>query len=231
MATVLITGANRGLGLEFCRQYARDGWNVLACCRSPETAGRLTELQKTTQNLQVYRLDVSAFPAIDRLGQDLKGVAIDVLINNAGVYGDTTTTAFGRIDYARWLDVLRINSLAPVKMTESLLVHLRAGEWRLTVAITSLMGSIGDNSSGGAILYRSSKAALNAAMKSLSFDLRGFGIGVLLLHPGWVRTDMGGANAPLEAAESVSGMRQIIDNYHPAQSGQFLNYRGESEPW
>ncbi|MCU0734921.1 MAG: SDR family oxidoreductase [Methylotetracoccus sp.] len=231
MPTVLVTGANRGLGLEFCRQYANEGWNVLACCRSPETATRLTELERTNPTVHVHRLDVSDLAAIDRLGQSLRGTVIDVLINNAGVYGDTASTAFGRIDYARWLEVLRINSLAPVKMTETFLDHLRSGERRLTVAITSLMGSIGDNTSGGAILYRSSKAALNAAMKSLSFDLRGFGIGVLMLHPGWVRTDMGGTNAPLDVMASVGGMRQVIDHYHPSLSGQFLNYCGESEPW
>lgn len=231
MPTVLITGANRGLGLEFSRQYANDGWQVLACCRSPETASALDRLQQSTGAINVFRLDLGDLDAIDVLARQLSGVAIDVLINNAGVYGDTSQTAFGRIDYARWIEVLRINTLAPVKMTEALLDQLRAGERRLTVAVTSLMGSMADNSSRGAILYRSSKAGLNAAMKSLSFDLRGSGIGVLILHPGWVRTDMGGINAPLDAAESVSGMRQVIDRYHPSLSGQFLNFRGESEPW
>lgn len=231
MPTVLITGANRGLGLEFCRQYSSDGWSVLACCRSPETATVLIDLQKSCGTVQPHRLDLGDFTTIDALARALEGTAIDVLINNAGVYGDTARTAFGCIDYARWQEVLRVNTLAPVKMTESFVDHLQAGERRLTVAITSLMGSMGDNSSGGAILYRSSKAGLNAAMRSLSFDLRGFGIGVLILHPGWVRTDMGGTNAPLTAAESVAGMRRVIEHYDPSLAGQFLNFRGEPQPW
>lgn len=231
MPTVLITGANRGLGLEFCRQYSDEGWSVLACCRCPESATALAGLQKSAGDLQLHRLDVGDFDAIDALARRLEGHPIDILINNAGVYGDTPRTAFGRIDYQRWLEVLRINTLAPVRTIEAFVAHLQAGERRLTVAITSLMGSMGDNSSGGALLYRSSKAGLNAAMKSLSFDLRGFGIGVLILHPGWVRTDMGGTNAPLEPSESVAGLRQVIDHYQPALSGRFLDFRGESVPW
>ncbi len=231
MPTVLITGANRGLGLEFCRQYVRDGWKVVACCRNPDTSRALMELDKSRQHLTVWRLDVGDLAQIDDLASQLKGQPIDILINNAGVYGDTPKTAFGRIDYARWEEVLRINTLAPVKLTEAFTDHLRAGHSRLTVAVTSLMGSMGDNSSGGAILYRSSKAALNAAMKSLSFDLRAFGIGVLILHPGWVKTDMGGTNAPLGVEESVAGMRHVIDQFDPSLSGQFLNFRGEVQPW
>ena len=231
MPTVLITGANRGLGLELCRQYARDGWDVVACCRNPDTSRALAELEKSRQEITISRLDVSDRAQIDHLASQLRGRPIDVLINNAGVYGDTPKTAFGRIDYARWEEVLRINTLAPVKLTEAFIDHLRAGQQRLTVAVTSLMGSMGDNSSGGAILYRSSKAALNAAMKSLSFDLRGFGIGVLILHPGWVKTDMGGTNAPLSVEESVSGMRNVIERFDPSLSGQFLNFRGDVQPW
>lgn len=232
MPTVLVTGANRGLGLEFCRQYLSSGWKVLACCRSPETARGLQQLKpRDPGSLKLLRVDVADFTSVGTLAAQLNGVAIDVLINNAGVYGDTPETAFGHLAYDRWVEVLRINTLAPVKITESLIGNLRSSERRLTVAITSLMGSMADNSSGGAILYRSSKAALNAAMKSLSLDLRPQGIGVLILHPGWVRTDMGGTNAPLTAEESVSGMKRVIDGYLPSLSGRFLNFRGEDQPW
>ncbi len=231
MPTVLITGANRGLGLEFCRQYVRDGWDVVACCRNPDTSRALAELDRSREQLTIWQLDVSNRVQIDNLASQLKGRPIDILVNNAGVYGDTPKTAFGRIDYARWEEVLRINTLAPVKLTEAFTDHLRAGQGRLTVAVTSLMGSMGDNSSGGAILYRSSKAALNAAMRSLSFDLRGYGIGVLILHPGWVKTDMGGTNAPLSVEESVAGMRDVIGRFDPSLSGQFLNFRGQVQPW
>lgn len=231
MPTVLITGANRGLGLEFCRQYVGDGWDVVACCRNPDTSRALAELDRSREQLTIWQLDVSNRVQIDNLASQLRGRPIDILVNNAGVYGDTPKTAFGRIDYARWEEVLRINTLAPVKLTEAFTDHLRAGHGRLTVAVTSLMGSMGDNSSGGAILYRSSKAALNAAMRSLSFDLRGYGIGVLILHPGWVKTDMGGTNAPLSVEESVAGMRNVIGRFDPSLSGQFLNFRGQVQPW
>ncbi|MGY6215981.1 SDR family oxidoreductase [Methylolobus aquaticus] len=231
MPTVLITGANRGLGLEFCRQYLESGWNVLACCRSPTAAIHLQELDPAQGQLSIHALDVSDFNAVDALAASLRGTAIDILLNNAGVYGDTRDRPFGRLDYARWAEVLRINTLAPVKLAEALLPNLKAGQRKLVIAVSSLMGSIADNGSGGSPLYRSSKAALNAAMKSLSIDLKASGIGVLILHPGWVRTDMGGREAPTLPPESVAGMRRIIDGYTPAQSGRFLDFRGRELPW
>ena len=231
MPTVLVTGANRGLGLEFCRQYLASGWTVLACCRSPAAASDLQGLAAGKGRLSIHKLDVADFTTADVLAGSLEGSAIDLLINNAGVYGDTRDRPFGRLDYARWTEVLRINTLAPVKLSEVLLPNLKAGQLKLVVAISSLMGSIADNGSGGSPLYRSSKAALNAAMKSLSIDLKVSGIGVLILHPGWVKTDMGGSEAPTLPPESVAGMRRIIDGYAPAQSGQFLDFRGRELPW
>jgi NAD(P)-dependent dehydrogenase (short-subunit alcohol dehydrogenase family) len=231
MSTVLVTGANRGLGLEFCRQYLDAGWSVIATTRVPEQAAALSDLSRANGRLTVHRLDVGELDHIGELAERLTGTAIDVLINNAGVYGDTPTTGLGHLDYCRWAEVMKINAMAPVRLSEAFTPHLIAGRHRLTVAITSLMGSIADNGSGGSILYRSSKAALNAAMKSLSIDLRPLGIGVLMLHPGWVLTDMGGTRAPTTPQQSISGMRTVIDAYTPAQSGQFLNFRGESLPW
>lgn len=229
MPTVLVTGANRGLGLEFCRQYLAAGWNVLACCRAPATA--LEALPPAPGRLTVHRLDVADFAAIDAFANGIEGTPIDVLINNAGLYGDTRERPFGALDYARWADVLRVNTLAPVKLTEALFDNLKAGRGKLVAAVSSLMGSMTDNGSGGSLLYRSSKAALNAAMKSLSIDLRPAGIGVLILHPGWVRTDMGGCDAPTLPAESVAGMRQVIAGYTPAMSGRFVDFRGSELPW
>ena len=188
MPTLLITGANRGLGLEFCRQYAAEGWQVLACCRNPETATELANMP----NVRVFSLDVADFAQIDKLAAQLQDTAIDVLINNAGIYGDSDKHRFGQLDYAAWMQTLTINTQAPVKMAEAFLPALNRGHKKLVVSISSLMGSIADNSSGGSLLYRSSKAALNAAMKSLAIDLEGQGIGVLVLHPGWVKTDMVG---------------------------------------
>ena len=227
MATVLITGAGRGLGLEFCKQYAAEGWQVLACCRNPETAGKLADIPQ----VRVFPLDVSDFAQIDNLAAQLQDTAIDVLINNAGIYGDNPRLGFGQLDYAAWMQTLTVNTQAPVKMAEAFLPHLKRGDKKLLVSISSQMGSIADNGSGGSILYRTSKAALNAAMKSIAIDLEDQGIGVLVLHPGWVKTDMGGANALIDAQESVAGMRQVIAQFTLAQSGSFLKYDGSTLPW
>ena len=227
MATVLITGANRGLGLEFCRQYAAEGWQVLACCRNPETVGQLADIP----NVRVFPLDVSDFSQIDKLAAQLQDTAIDVLINNAGIYGDSDQRGLGQLDYAAWTKTLTINTQAPVKMAEAFLPNLQRGDKKRLVSISSQMGSIADNGSGGSILYRSSKAALNAAMKSVAIDLEDQGIGVLVVHPGWVKTDMGGPNALIDAQESVTGMRQVIARFTLAQSGGFLKYDGSTLPW
>ncbi len=227
MATVLITGANRGLGLEFCKQYAAEGWQVLACCRNPEKADKLADIP----HVRIVPLDVSDFAQIDNLAAQLQDTAIDVLINNAGVYGDNRQRGFGQLDYAAWTQTFTVNTQAPVKIAEAFLPHLKRGEKKLLVSISSLMGSIADNGSGGSILYRTSKAALNAAMKSLSIDLQDQKIGVLVLHPGWVKTDMGGPNALIDAQQSVAGMRQVIERFNLAQSGSFLKYDGTILPW
>jgi NAD(P)-dependent dehydrogenase (short-subunit alcohol dehydrogenase family) len=227
MATVLITGASRGLGLEFCRQYAAEGWQVLACCRNPETAGKLADIP----HVRVFPLDVSDFAQIDNLAAQLQDTAIDVLINNAGIYGDSPRCGFGQLDYAAWTQTLKVNTQAPVKIAEAFLPHLKRGDKKMLVSISSQMGSIADNGSGGSILYRTSKAALNAAMKSLAIDLEDQGIGVLVLHPGWVKTDMGGANALIDATQSVAGMRQVIARLTLAQSGSFLKYDGSTLSW
>jgi NAD(P)-dependent dehydrogenase (short-subunit alcohol dehydrogenase family) len=231
MPTVLITGANRGLGLEFSRRFAGAGWQVLATCRTPERADTLQALAERHAGFSVRRLDVADFASMDVLTGQLAGQPLDVLLNNAGVYGDGENRAFGALDYSAWERTMRVNTLAPVRLAECLLPNLQKGERRLIVSLTSLMGSIADNRGGGALLYRSSKAALNAAMKSLSIDLRFQRIGVLLLHPGWVRTDMGGKDAPLSAEQSVAGMVQVIENFPMEQSGAFLDYRGTSLPW
>lgn len=231
MTTVLVTGANRGLGLEFCRQYAQAGWKVLACCREPAKAAQLLALAEHYPALSLHALDVGDFAGIDALAGELDGESIDVLLNNAGIYGDTARHGFGALDYSRWRETLTVNSLAPVKMAEAFLPQVARSQRKLIVAITSLMGSMSDNSSGGSILYRSSKAALNAAMKTLSIDLRDRGVGVLILHPGWVKTDMGGDNAPTDAAESIAGMRRLIDGFTSADSGRFVNFRGDTQLW
>jgi len=231
MATVLITGANRGLGLEFCKQYAVDGWQVLACCRLPQAASELLRFAEQYPQISVLALDVEDFTQIEQLAVQLHDTPIDVLINNAGVYGDSAGHGFGQLDYSTWTKTLAINVQAPVKMAEAFLPHLKRGDKKLLVSISSLMGSIADNSSGGSIIYRSSKAALNAAMKSIAIELKEQAVGVLIFHPGWVKTDMGGDNAPLEAVQSVAGMRQAISAFSLEQAGSFVKYDGTPLPW
>lgn len=231
MPTVLVTGSNRGIGLEFCRQYAEAGWKVLACCRRPEQASDLHGLAIERASVSIHQLDLENFDQIDALAHALASEPIDVLINNAGVYGGSSRNVLGALDYDLWARVLKINAQAPVRMTEAFLPHVLRSQRKLVVAITSLMGSMGDNSSGGAIIYRTSKAALNAAMKSIAIDLKPRGVGVMILHPGWVKTDMGGANAPTSPAESVTGLRRVIDGFTPGDSGRFLDFRGRELPW
>ena len=231
MPSVLITGANRGLGLEFCRQYADNGWNVIACCRCPEEAKDLKELARQDAKIQIEALDVVDLGQIDGLANNLSGLSLDVLINNAGVYDDQSGHGFGQLDYDKWRHSFAINTLAPMKMAEAFLPQLKNGQKKLIANISSLMGSMTDNGSGGSILYRSSKAALNASMLSLSLDLRNQGIGVLTLHPGWVLTDMGGPNALIDCKTSVGGMYQVIDSFSMKQTGAFLKYDGKTMPW
>lgn len=231
MPTVLVTGANRGLGLEFCKQYADAGWQVIAGCRNPQAATALAELAARYPNLAIETLDVADFGQIDALAVKLHDQAIDVLLNNAGVYGDQAGHGFGQVDYAAWQTTLTINSLAPIKMAEAFMRHVLRGSSKLIVTVSSLMGSMADNTSGGSLLYRSSKAGVNAAMHSLAIDLQPRSIGILILHPGWVRTDMGGPNGLIDVEESVSGMRQQIAEFKLQQSGKFIKYDGNEMPW
>jgi len=221
MPTALITGAGRGLGREFARQYQAGGWRVVATCRDP---GRYD------LGGEVYPLDVTDAAAIAALHDELNGEGIDLLINNAGIYGPRGG-ALGTIDYEAWADVLRTNLFGPVRMAEAFADMVGRSEHKKMVFLSSIMGSIHENDSGGAYIYRSSKAALNMAVVSLSADLSGRGIICLLFHPGWVKSDMGGASAPLDAATSVAGMRAVIERATAADSGRFFNYDGRRLPW
>jgi NAD(P)-dependent dehydrogenase (short-subunit alcohol dehydrogenase family) len=224
MPSILITGAGRGLGLEFARQYAAAGWSVVAGARNPGQASDLADL-----NVETVALDLADSESIRQAAEKLKGRSFDVLLNNAGVYGESQQ--FGHISADEWERVMLVNAIAPLKMAEAFLPHLLAGQKKLMVFLTSKMGSIADNTSGGAYIYRSSKAALNAAVKSLSIDLGPRGVTTLLLHPGWVRTAMGGPNAMIEAEESIAGMRRQIDAVEPGQALKFLDYAGTPLPW
>lgn len=230
MPSIIITGANRGLGLEFARQYAEAGWRVYAGCREPHCAGNLHDLARAHPKVSYHGVDVRDHKQIDALAGDLAHEKIDVLLNNAGIYHDHGEN-FGHLDYDAWTESFRVNTLAAAKMAEAFFLHIARSEKRLIVAITSLMGSIADNGSGGYYPYRSSKAALNAVMKSLSIDLKPKKIGALILHPGWVKTDMGGPNAEITPAVSVRGMRNVIERFTLKDSGKFFNYDGKELPW
>jgi NAD(P)-dependent dehydrogenase (short-subunit alcohol dehydrogenase family) len=226
MPTVMITGASRGIGLEFVRQYAAAGWKVLACCRKPGTA---SELNKVTGDVTLFALDVDDDAAITGLAKQLESTPIDVLINNAGISRPEATT-LGQVSSEVWLQVFRTNTIAPLKMAEAFLPHLEAGKEKKLIAITSRLGSIELNE-GGRYSYRSSKAALNSAWKSLAGDTAGKGMICVVFHPGWVQTDMGGKAAPVTPKQSVAGMSKLIAGFGKKDNGTFRNYDGESLPW
>lgn len=230
MSSVLITGANRGIGLEFARSFADDGWHVHACCRNPDRGDALKELAVGTVGpVTLHKLDVTDGLRVASLARSLSDEPLDILINNAGIYGPRT--GFGETHYDEWLPVFATNVLGPMRMAERFVEHLAHGERKLIVNISSRMGSIGDNSAGGAYIYRSSKAALNAVVKSLSVDLAPRGIAVVAFHPGWVQTDMGGPGAAITPADSVEGMRAVVDRLGIADTGKFFNYDGSILPW
>jgi NAD(P)-dependent dehydrogenase (short-subunit alcohol dehydrogenase family) len=232
MKTTLITGANRGIGLEFSRQYAADGWRVLACSRYPEKSDALNKLAAQYPELiKMHALDVADHVQIERLAQMLADESIDLLINNAGIYPDSDKSSFGHTDYAEWIQAFRINTMAPLKMAETFATQITRSKQKTIVTITSKMGSFADNGGGGSYLYRSSKAALNMVVKSLAIDLKPIGITAVVFHPGWVKTDMGGPNALISAEQSVSGIRQIISRLTIADSGKFFGYDGQVIPW
>jgi NAD(P)-dependent dehydrogenase (short-subunit alcohol dehydrogenase family) len=225
--TVLITGANRGLGLEFVKQYAIDGYQVIACTRKIDKKDELHQLQENFKAISIHKLDIANFSSIDLFAKSFKK-PIDILINNAGIYPDSS---IDHVDYKSWLDAFKINTLAAFKMTKAFLPHLKKGQLKKIASLTSKMGSIDDNSGGGEYLYRSSKTALNMVMKSLSIDLKPYDLSLITLHPGWVRTDMGGPNGLIDVDESVTGMKRQIDKLSIKTSGQFIAYDGKKIPW
>ena len=225
---VLITGANRGLGLEFAKQYAAEGWNVLACCRNPEAAIALQALAEKHSNIKLLALDVADFKQIDALALQLKNQPIDVLINNAGVYPES---AFGDTNYDDWAQAFKINTMASLKMAEAFVQHVAKSQLKKIATLSSKMGSIDDNTSGESYSYRSSKTAVNMVMKSLSIDLKPYGISVVTLHPGWVQTDMGGPNGLISAQTSVTGLREVIENLSLKNTGEFTSFDGKNIAW
>lgn len=224
--TVVITGANRGIGLAFARRFAGDGWRVHAAVRDP---ARAADLRALPGDVAVHPVDVTSDAQVAALADALGGAPVDLLINNAGIGGPRGLT-LDTMDFDAWGEVLRVNALAPVRVLGALLPNLEAGRRKLVVNISSRMGSI-EAAGGGGYLYRSSKAALNAAMRNIALDLAGRGLTIIMVHPGWVATDMGGAGAPVSPEDSVAGMLALIDRLTPGDNGRFFDYRGETIPW
>ncbi len=225
---VLITGTNRGIGLTFVKQYAADGWNVIAACRDPQSAVKLQLLASTHRNIQIIALDMTDFSQIDTSALQLKDQKIDVLINNAGVYPESS---LNNIDYDDWATAFKINTMAPLKMAEAFMPHVAASQIKKIVTLSSKMGSLDENTSGSSYIYRSSKTAVNMVMKNLSIDLKPYGIAVVTLHPGWVQTDMGGPNGLIDSQTSVTGLRKVIADLSLASSGKFIAYDGSEIAW
>ena len=231
MPAVLITGASRGLGFEVAKQYAVEGWRVIACCRKPEDAIALKKLAPSARDMvSVVAMDVADNDTVRNAALTLKDVVVDILINSAGIAG-VPQQSTGQIDYASWARVLDVNTMGPLRVLEAFTDNLARSERRLVVTITSGMGSLADNTSGGSIAYRSSKAAVNMVMRSAAIDLAPRGITCVLINPGWVKTDMGGPDATLSPQQSVSAMRQLIETLGPNDSGKFYNYDGREYPW
>ena len=227
--SVLITGANRGVGLELVRQYAMAGWRVHACCRNPDEAHDLRDVLKGHDGL-VHPLDVRDHQSIHDLKDALEKEPIDVLINNAGVFGGDHQS-FGDMDYTAWAETLETNTFGPYRLIEALLDNVESGHAARIVNISSGMGSVTNYIRGGDYIYRTSKTALTMVTLNLSYDLKDRGIIFTAFHPGWVQTDMGGAKADLTPEESAIALKQSIDALTSEQNGAYLNYDGARIPW
>lgn len=234
MPTVLVTGASRGLGLEFARQYAGDGWTVIATCRDPRRAPLLDKVAAAASGrVSIEPMDVSDFAQVDRLAAKYKGQPIDILINNAGVArGDVERQRLGAMDFEGWLTLLRINTLAPVKVTEAFTDNVAVSGQKKVAAVSSTVGSLVEMDYP-VYPYATSKAALNKAIRLMAAQLRDRGVIVIALCPGHAKTDMGnmapGASVDVDA--SVAGMRRIIGTATAATSGTFTRWNGQTVAW
>lgn len=238
MTTLLITGANRGLGLDFTQRFAKAGWRIHACCRAPDRADALQTLAKS-HDVTLHALDVSDFAQIDALKSTLRDEPVDVLFNNAGIMEtsqrtlslDHTNQMFDTLDEDEWMAVMRVNTMAPLRMCEVFVDNVAASKRKQILMMSSIVGSIGSNQTPRWYHYATSKTALNMVMRNLAADLKERGITVVSLHPGWTQTDMGGPSAALTVGESVGGMVKVITALTPADSGRFIAWNGEDVPW
>jgi len=224
VSAILISGAGRGLGYELARQYAGDGWRVIATVRDAAAGKRVQAI-----GAEARTVDVAQREQIKKLARELKGEPLDVLFCNAGISGKRGS-ALGSFDYDSWEEVLRVNLLGAAALAEALVDNVTASERKVIAMMSSRLGSISE-SSGMTLPYSSSKAALNMLVKGLAATLRTKGVITVALSPGWVRTDMGGAGAPLAPEASVAGLRKVLAGLTPADSGKFLSHDGSAIPW
>lgn len=233
MPSILITGANRGLGLEFARQYAAEGWDVIATARDPKSSEELQRLAKN-KNVSLHRLDVASDESVKQLAENLNRKPIDLLVLNSAIYTRNGNT-LGELNFAGWRESFETNVLGAIRVAEALIENVAASKRKQIAAISSGMGSLETLEStigfGIAYQYRTSKAALNMTMAILAKEVEPRGISVVILSPGWVQTDMGGANATLTPAQSIRGMREVLAGNPMALSGKFLSYDGTTWPW
>jgi len=231
MSTVLVTGANRGIGLEFARQYADAGDRVIAVCREPGRAKDLAAIAaKSGGRVEAQAADVADDASVAALKRAVGEAPIDVLIANAGTMGPERQHRADDLDMPGWLETLSVNTLGPVRTAAAFLPNLQAGQGKRLVAITSGMGSSAE-AGGGYLAYRASKAALNNAWRNLAIALKRDGIVCVAMSPGWVKTDMGGAGAELTPQQSVSSMRKVIEALSAKDSGRFVSHRGADIAW
>ena len=224
MTTIMITGASRGLGLEFARQFYNEECRVIATCRNPKNANEL----HTIGDIDIHSLDVTDDKSVANLADKLRGENIDILINNAGVIGQRD--GFGRLDYDIWAETMDTNVFGPMRVAEAFRDNVMNSEKKQMIFITSRMGSITE-AVPNAYVYRSSKAALNMAVKCLSAELGEQGLIAVLFHPGHVQTDMGGQAAPVTPQKSIEGMKNQIVALTHDDNGRFLSYDGHQIPW
>lgn len=228
---LLVTGANRGIGLEIVKYASEQGWRVFACCRNPHNADSLFNVAKLSNGqISVHIADMEELSTLQALSYELRNDAVDILINNAGTYGGDKHK-FGSVDTKNWMQAFQINTIAPLKMVEAFTQQIGMGKQKTVACIGSKMGSMSDNGYGNSYIYRSSKAALNSVVKSLSIDLKEQGIVSVVLHPGWVKTDMGGPNAEITSRESVEKMFKNLLNLTIEDSGRFIDIDGTDISW
>ncbi|MFL2771530.1 MAG: SDR family oxidoreductase [Rhodospirillaceae bacterium] len=238
MPTLLITGANRGLGLNLLKLYNDDSWTIHACCRNPDLAAELkTIVNASSGRIMIHKLDVEDPATIDKLKVSLGDTPIDMLINMAGYLGEKSLIEpnglqpFGMTDYDIMEKAYRINCVGPLRLCEAIIKNVEVSDKKTIINVSSIVGSIGEDSFGNFYMYRPSKAALNAISHAMSINLRDRGITVIPLHPGFTKTDMGGPTADINIEESVSGIKAVLDKVTIADSGNYLTWEGHVLPW